>query len=64
MLGRKFWLSLHYNGSNSSLFINATKMHQFKAKNSEKEPYPLSLGNLSKGFTIDNIKNRVKWIYV
>ena len=39
-------------------------MHQFKAKNSEKEPYPLSLGNLSKGFTIDNIKNRVKWIYV
>ena len=25
-------LSLHYNGSNSFLFVNATKIYQFKAK--------------------------------
>ena len=32
---RKFCLSLYHNGSNSSLFVNATKIYQFKAKNSE-----------------------------
>ena len=30
--GKKFVLSLHYNGSNSFLFVNATKVYQFKAK--------------------------------
>ena len=28
---RKFCLSLHYNGSNSFLFVNATNIYQFKA---------------------------------
>ena len=32
---RKYCLSLHYNGSNSSLFINATKIYQLKAKDSK-----------------------------
>ena len=32
---RKFCLSLHYNGSNSFLFLNATKIYQFKANVSE-----------------------------
>ena len=27
-----FVLNLHYNGSNSFLFVNATKIHQFKSK--------------------------------
>ena len=31
---RKFCLSLHYNGSNCFLFVNATKIYQFKAKDS------------------------------
>ena len=31
---KRFVLSLLYNGSNSFLFVNATKIHQFKAKNS------------------------------
>ena len=30
--GKRFVLSLHYNGSNSFLFLNATKVYQFKAK--------------------------------
>ena len=31
----KFCLSLHYNGSNSFLFVNATKIYKFKTKDSE-----------------------------
>ena len=32
--GKTFVLSLHYNGSNSFLFVNAAKVYQVKAKNS------------------------------
>ena len=54
--GKRFVLSLHYNGSNSFLFVNATKVYQFKAKNSEIKDYALCLGNISKDFTINNMK--------
>ena len=54
--GKRFVLSLHYNGSNSFLFVNATKVDQFKAKKSERKDYALCLGNVSKGFAIDNMK--------
>ena len=37
---RKFCLSLHYNGSNRFLFVNATEIHQFKAKDSEIKNIP------------------------
>ena len=53
---RKFCLNLHYNGSNSFLFVNATKIYRFKAKNSDITPYPLCLGNISKDFTANNVK--------
>ena len=33
-LGKTFVLSLHYNGSNSFLFVNAAKVYQVKAKKS------------------------------
>ena len=59
--GKRFILSLHYNGSNSFLFVNATEVYQFKAKYSEIKDYALCLGNLSKDFTINNMKkNRIK----
>ena len=45
--GKRFVLSLHYNGSNSFLFVNATKIYKFKAKNSEIKYYTLCLGNIS-----------------
>ena len=45
-----------YIGSNSFLFVNATKVYQFKAKNSEIKDYALCLGNVSKDFTINNMK--------
>ena len=32
---RKFCLSLQYNGSNSFLFVNATKIYPFKTKDFE-----------------------------
>ena len=44
---RKFCLSLNYNGSNSFLLVNTTKIYQFKAKDSEIKIYPLCLGNVS-----------------
>ena len=40
---RKFCLSLHYNRSSRFLFNNATKIYQFKAKDSEIKN-PLCLG--------------------
>ena len=44
-------LNLHYNGSSSFLFVNATKIYQFKSKDSEIKKYFLCLGNISKDFT-------------
>ena len=57
--GKRFAFSLHYNGSNS-LFVNATKVYQFKAKDSEIKDYALCLGNVSKDFTINNMKKKKK----
>ena len=53
---RKCCLSLHYNESNSFLFVNATKIYQFKAKDSEIEKYSLCLGNISVDFSANNMK--------
>ena len=58
---KRFVLSLHYNGSNSFLFVNAIKVYQLKADHSEVKDYALCLGNVSKDFAIDNMKNnRIK----
>ena len=48
--------SVHYDGSNSFLFVNAVKMYQITAKASEIKPYPLLSGDMLKGFTINNMK--------
>ena len=53
---RKFCLSLHYNGSTSFLFVNATKIYQFKAKDSEIKRYPLCLEHISGDFSANNMK--------
>ena len=57
---KKFVLSLHYNGSNSFSFVNATKIYQFKAKDSEIKPHSLRLENISKDFTADDMKKTNK----
>ena len=49
-------MSLHYNGANSNLFVNGTEIHKFKAKYSESVATPLCLGNISKDWSVDNMK--------
>ena len=52
----KFCSSLHYNESNSYIFVNGTENNKFKTKNSEMIAAPLCLGNISRDFSIDNMK--------
>ena len=51
-----FCLSLHYNGANSYLFVYGIEIIKFKAKDSEINPYELCLGNISKDWSLDNMK--------
>ena len=55
---KRFVSSLHYNESNIFSFVNATKIYQFKAKDSEIKDYALCLGNVSKDFKINNMKKK------
>ena len=48
-------MSLYYNGGNSFLHANGVKIYQFREKGSIK-PYPLRLKNISKDFTVNNMK--------
>ena len=47
---------MHYNGANSYLFVNSTEIYKFKAKDSKIVASPLCLGNISKDWSIDNMK--------
>ena len=49
-------MSLHHNGASSYLFVNGTKIIKFKAKNPKIVATPLCLGNISKDWSIDNMK--------
>ena len=53
-------LSLHYNGANSYLFVNGTEIYKSKAKDSEIVATQLCLGNMSKDWSVDNMKK--KWV--
>ena len=55
---RRFVLSLHYNGDTNFLFVDALEIFQFKAKNSGIKKYVSCLSNVSKDFTIDNMKKK------
>ena len=52
----KFCLSLHYNGASSYLFVNGIEIIKFKANVSEIVAGPLCLGNISKDFSVNNMK--------
>ena len=58
---KKLYLSLHYNGANSRLFVNDTEMHKFKAKDCETVASALCLGNISRDWSTGNMyeKNMV-----
>ena len=49
-------MSLLYNGANSYLFVNGTNIYKFKAKDSEIVATPLCIGNISKDWSLDNMK--------
>ena len=55
---KKFCLSLHCNRGNSYIFVNGTEIIKFKSKDSEIVATPLCLGNISKGFSVDNMKKK------
>ena len=40
------------------LFVNPTKIYQFKAKGSEIKDYALCLDNVSKYLTVNNMKQK------
>ena len=47
-------MKLYYNGAN--LFANGTEIIKFKAKGSEIVAASSCLGNISKDFSVDNLK--------
>ena len=49
--------SLHYNRANSYSFVNSTEIIKFKAKDSKIIATPLCLGNISKDWSVDNMKD-------
>ena len=49
--GKKFVLSLHYNGNNSYLFVNGRQELKFKAKTDQLVKEKLFIGNLSDQWT-------------
>ena len=53
---KKICLSLQYNRANSYMFVNGTEIYKFRAKDSEIVASPLCLGNISKDWSIDNMK--------
>ena len=56
--GKKFVLSLHYNGDDSYLFLNGVKELKFKAATNQiNNRVLLTLGNISADW---NIKNSAK----
>ena len=58
---KKFCLSLHYNGTNSYLFVNGTEIYKLKAKDSEIVAVRLCLGNILKDWPVDNMK-KLDWM--
>ena len=52
--GARFVINLHYNVSNRFLSFNAAKIYQLKG--SEVKPYLLCLGNITKDFSVANMK--------
>ena len=47
---------MHYNEANSYLFFNDTEIYKFKAKDSEILVGLILLGNISKDWSVDNMK--------
>ena len=55
---KKICLSLHYNEAKSYLFVNGTEIIKFNVKGTEIVATPLCLGNISKDFSVCNMKRK------
>ena len=57
---------MRYNGEHSYLFVNGVEIVKFKVKDSEIKSLLLYLGNVSKDFSVDNVKNTWlnRYVYV
>ena len=53
---KKFCLRFHYNRANSYLFVNGRDIYKFRAKDSEILVGPIFIGNISKDWSVDNMK--------
>ena len=49
-------MSLHYSGANSYLFVNGAEIYKFKAKDSDILVGAICLGNISKDWSVENVK--------
>ena len=55
---------MHCNGANSYVFLKGTEIYKFKAKDFEIVAPPLCLGNISKDWSVDNMKRTGFDVYV
>ena len=53
---KKFCFSLHYNGTNSYLFVIGTEIYKSKTRDCEIVASPLCLGNIWKDWSTDDMK--------
>ena len=51
---------MHYIGVKSYLFVNGIKLIKIKGKDSNIVATPLCLGNISKDFSVHNMKKKKK----
>ena len=54
-----FVLSVHYDGSNSKIFVIGVRQVVFKANDSKIRPYKMCLGNISANFSATNALKQV-----
>ena len=47
---------MHYNKENIYLFVNGTEIYKFKSKDFEILAHSLCLGNISKDWSVVNMK--------
>ena len=55
---------MHCNGVNSYIFVNGVEIYKFIAKDCEINSAPLCLSNVSKYFSVDNIKKTGLYRYL
>ena len=55
---------MHCNGANSYLFVNGTEIYKFKAKDSKIVATLLCLDNVSKDWSVDNMKRTGLTVYI